>query len=71
MIMVARGDTDRRSPLTRTVNYVGVFMLVVALMWLNITLATQRGTLSVLELRVSSLEKRIEGSRQPCPTVAP
>lgn len=71
MIMVARGDMDGRGPLTRKVNYIGLGMLVAALIWLNLTLVRQRGAANLLEQRVSYLEKRIEESRQPCPGVTP
>jgi hypothetical protein len=56
MTMVGRGDTDRRSPLTRRINYLGLAMLMIALLWIHGTLISQRGEISVLEQRVKSLE---------------
>jgi hypothetical protein len=71
MIMVARGDTDRRSRWTRGFNYLGLGMFMLALMWLNLALVVQRGKVSVLDVRVSLLEKRLEEHEKPCPGVAP
>ena len=71
MIMIARGDADRRSPLTRRINHVGLGMLVAALAWLNLDLVVQRGKVSVLEARVNALEKRIEERALPSPGMVP
>jgi hypothetical protein len=71
MIMVARGDTERRSPLTRRVNLIGMGMLVIALMWLDLSLVRQSGKVSLLEQRVTQLEKQIEQTPQACPGDAP
>ncbi len=71
MIMVARGDTDRRNPLTRRMNYLGLGMVIVALTWLYLALGWQHSKLDILQLRVDYLEKQIEAAKQPCPESTP